>query len=97
MYFPDLDNTYVVIVFTNSFGKAISGLKIVWDIIFKTDIHVHMWEKVINDITNFTLIGNDFVIFIIGGLFTGKLFRGAKSFKVRLCTVDIKGRNIPAA
>ena len=61
-----------------------------------------MWEKVIKDITNFTLIGNDFVIFfqydiIIGEFFTGKLFRGARSFKVRLCTVDIKGRNTSTA
>ena len=55
--FPYLDNTWVIRVFINNSGKAISRLKIVWDIIFKPDIHGHMREKIIKNITDFPLIG----------------------------------------
>ena len=51
--FPYLDNTWVIRVFINNSGKAISRLKIVWDIIFKPDIHGHMREKIIKNITDF--------------------------------------------
>ena len=76
--FPDLDNTWVIMVFINNFGKAISRLKIVWDIIFKTDIHGHIWEEFIKDVTNFTLIGNDFFIFFQYDIIIRRLFRGKK-------------------
>ena len=76
--FSDLDNTWVIMVFINNFGKTSTRLKIFWDIIFKTDIHDHIWEESIKDVTNFTLIGNDFFTFFQYDIIIRRLFRGKK-------------------
>ena len=60
------------------FFFAISRLEIVWDIIFKTDIRGYVWEEFIKDVTNFTLIGNDFFIFFQYDIIIRRLFRGKK-------------------
>ena len=61
--FSDFYDTWVIRMLINNFGKAISRLKIVRNIIFKTDIHGHMREKIIKNITDFPLIRYDFIIF----------------------------------
>ena len=61
--FLDLGNTWVIRVFINNSGKAISRLKIIWNIILKTDIHGYMREIIIKNITDLPLISYDFVIF----------------------------------
>ena len=76
--FPYLDNTWVIRMFINNSGKAISRLKIVWDIIFKTDIHGHMREKIIKNITDFPFIGYNFIIFFKYDIITRGLFKGEK-------------------
>ena len=62
-------------VFINNSGKAISCLKIVWDIIFKPDIHGHMRETIIKNITDFPLIGYSFIILLKYGIITSKVLR----------------------
>ena len=57
--FSDFHNTWVIRMLINNFGKAISRLKIVKNILFKTDIHGHMREKIIKNITDFPLIRYD--------------------------------------
>ena len=47
----------------DNLGKAISRLKIVWNIIFKTYIRGYMREKNIKSIIYFLLIRYDFIIF----------------------------------
>ena len=46
----------------NNLGKAISRLKIAWNIIFKTDIRGYMRLKIIKSIIYFLLIRYDFII-----------------------------------
>ena len=61
--FSDFYNIWVIRMLIYNFGKAISRLKIVRNIIFKTDIHGHMREKIIKNITYFPLIRYDLIIF----------------------------------
>ena len=61
--FSDFDNTWMITMFINNSGKAISRKKVVWNIIFKADIHGYMREIIIKNITYLPLIGYDFIIF----------------------------------
>ena len=46
--FSNFDNTLMITMFINNSDKAISRMKIVWNIIFKADIHGYTREMIIS-------------------------------------------------